>query len=146
MRLGTIRSMANARSKVRKTCLRATPFSDQFWTICMKFGKSATNFDIAAAESCPTGRRNAEPPKLPALFPCLYNYMELPASRYSDQSGQTIIIVAKPFKIRQTGDVSPSLASLARLQHAYMPAGNGKAWGRPRSLRIRLVTGAAISR
>ena len=50
-----------------------TPFSDQFWTICMWFGKSATNFDIAAAESCPTGRRTAEPPKLPALFPkCMH--------------------------------------------------------------------------
>ena len=33
----------------------------------MQFDKSATNFDIAAAESCPAGRRTAEPPKLPAL-------------------------------------------------------------------------------
>ena len=34
----------------------------------MEFGKSATNFDRPHAESCPNGRRNAEPPKLPALF------------------------------------------------------------------------------
>ena len=37
-----------------------TPFSDQLWTICMKFGKSATNFDSPPAESCPNGRRNSE--------------------------------------------------------------------------------------
>ena len=56
-----------------------TPFSDQFWTICMQFGKSATNFDIAAAESCPTGRRTAEPPKLPALFPnCMHCRLNWP--------------------------------------------------------------------
>ena len=56
-----------------------TPFSDQFWTICTEFGKSATNFDIAAAESCPTGRRTAEPPKLPALFPkCMHCRLNWP--------------------------------------------------------------------
>ena len=38
----------------------------------MEFGKNATNFDTPPAESCPNGRRNAEPPKLPALF---LNYM-----------------------------------------------------------------------
>ena len=39
----------------------------------MQFGKRATNFDIATAESCPTGRRTAETPKLPALFPkCMH--------------------------------------------------------------------------
>ena len=46
----------------------STPFYDQFWTFCMEFGKSATNFDIPAAESFPNGRRNAEPTKLPAVF------------------------------------------------------------------------------
>ena len=54
-------------------------FSDQFWTICMYFGKSATNFDIATAESCPAGRRTAEPPKLPALFPkCMHCRLNWP--------------------------------------------------------------------
>ena len=46
----------------------------------MEFGKSATNFDSPHAESCPNGRRNAEPPKLPALFPnsmhCCLNWPE----------------------------------------------------------------------
>ena len=47
----------------------------------MKFGKNATNFDSPHAESCPNGRRNAEPPKLLALFPncmhCRLNWPEL---------------------------------------------------------------------
>ena len=48
-------------------------FSDQLWTICMEFSKSATNFDSPHAESCPNGRRNTEPPKLLALFPnCMH--------------------------------------------------------------------------
>ena len=55
-------------------------FSDQIWKICMEFGKSATNFDIPTAESCPTGRRTVEPPKLPALSPkcmhCCLNWSE----------------------------------------------------------------------
>ena len=55
-------------------------FFDQLWTICMGFGKSATNFEIPAAESCPNGRRTAEPPKLPALLPrymhCRLNWPE----------------------------------------------------------------------
>ena len=56
-----------------------TPFSGQFWTICMEFGKSATNFDIPAAESCPNGRRTTVPPKLPALFPkCMNCHLNWP--------------------------------------------------------------------
>ena len=39
----------------------------------MEFGKSATNFDSSHAEACPNGSRNAESPKLPALFPnCMH--------------------------------------------------------------------------
>ena len=54
-------------------------FSDQFWTICTEFGKSATNFDIPAAESCSNGRRTAEPPKLTALFPkCMHCRLHWP--------------------------------------------------------------------
>ena len=57
----------------------STPFSDQLWTICMELGKSATNFDRPHAESCTTGRRNAEPPKLPALFPnCMHCRLNWP--------------------------------------------------------------------
>ena len=56
-----------------------SPFSDQLWTICLKFGKSATNFDSPLAESCPNGRRNDEPPKLPALFPsCMHCRLNCP--------------------------------------------------------------------
>ena len=59
-----------------------TPFSDQLWTICMEFGKSATNFDRPHAESCPNGRRNVEPPKLPALFPnCMHCGLNWPRKR-----------------------------------------------------------------
>ena len=65
-----------------------THFSDQFWTICMHFGKSAANFDIAAAESYPTGRRTDETPKLPALFPkcmhCRLNWPEKGVDRHSN--------------------------------------------------------------
>ena len=45
-----------------------TTFSDQLWTICMEFGKSATNFDSPAAESCPNGRRNEGTAELPCTF------------------------------------------------------------------------------
>ena len=56
-----------------------TPFSDQLWIICMKFGKSATNFDIPAAESCPNGRRPAEMPKLHPLLPkCMHCSLNRP--------------------------------------------------------------------
>ena len=34
----------------------------------MEFGKSATNFDRPHAESCPNGRRNAEPPTSLAII------------------------------------------------------------------------------
>ena len=45
----------------------------------MHFGKSAANFDIAAAESYPTGRRTDETPKLPALFPkCMHCRLNWP--------------------------------------------------------------------
>ena len=53
---------------------RSTPFSDQLWTICMEFGESSTNFDSPPSESGPNGRRNAGPPKLPALFPNCMHY------------------------------------------------------------------------
>ena len=53
---------------------RSTPFPDQIWTICMEFGKSATKFDRPHAESCPNVRRNADPPKLPTLFPNCMHY------------------------------------------------------------------------
>ena len=49
----------------------------------MSFGKSETNFDILAAESCQNGRRNAEPPKLPALFPnCMHCRLNWPGNVY----------------------------------------------------------------
>ena len=39
----------------------------------IEFGINATNFDSSHDESFPNGRRNAEPPKLPALFPnCMH--------------------------------------------------------------------------
>ena len=45
----------------------------------MHFGKSAANFDIAAAESYQTGRRTDETPKLPALFPkCMHCRLNWP--------------------------------------------------------------------
>ena len=40
----------------------------------MEFGKSTTKFDRPHAESCPNVRRNADPPKLPALFPTCMHY------------------------------------------------------------------------
>ena len=61
----------------------ATTFYDQFWTICMYFGKSATNFGIAAAESRRTGHRSADSPKLPALFPkCMHCRLNWPEKVY----------------------------------------------------------------
>ena len=45
----------------------------------MEFGKSATNFDVVAAESCLTGCRTAEPPKLPVLYPkCMHCRLNWP--------------------------------------------------------------------
>ena len=59
--------------------LSPTPSSDQLWTICMEFGKSVTNFDRSHAASCPNSRRNAEPPKSPALFPnCMHCRLNWP--------------------------------------------------------------------
>ena len=67
-----------------------TPFSDQFWTICMHFGKSAANFDIAAAESYPTGRRTDKTPKLPALFPkCMHCRLNWPEKGVYARPGDT---------------------------------------------------------
>ena len=49
----------------------------------MEFGKSETNFDSPHAESCPNGRRNAEPMKLPALFlNCMHCRLNWPENVY----------------------------------------------------------------
>ena len=70
---------ASHSSVVQSNVVLYYTFSDQLWTICMEFGKSATNFDSPHAESCPNGRRNAEPPKLPALFPnCMHCRLNWP--------------------------------------------------------------------
>ena len=40
---------------------------------------SATNFGNPPAQSCPNGRQNAQPPKLPALFPnCMHCRLNWP--------------------------------------------------------------------
>ena len=69
-------------------CTRYLPyytFSDQFWTICMQFGKSATNFDIAAAESCPTGRRTCRTAEIACTFSEIHALSpKLAGKRYSD--------------------------------------------------------------
>ena len=61
----------------------------------MQFCTSATDFDIAAAESCPTGHRSADPPKLPALFPkCMHyrlNWPEKGVYACAFDLGQTLI-------------------------------------------------------
>ena len=81
----------------------------------MSFGKSATNFDIAAAESCPTGRRTAKPPKLPALFPkcmhCRLNWPEkgvdLPALRLHPECSSHRLMLCKAMDCQNTtGGVS----------------------------------------
>ena len=71
-----------------------TPFSDQLWTICMEFSKSATNFDSPHAESCPNGRRNAEPPKLPALFPnCMHCRLNWPGKGVDEKICLSMFLV-----------------------------------------------------
>ena len=53
-----------------------TPFSNQICTICMEFGKNATNFDSPHAEIRIIPER---PPKLPALFPnCMHCRLNWP--------------------------------------------------------------------
>ena len=64
-----------------------TPFSNQLQTTCMEFGKNATDFNSSTAESCPNGRRNAEPPKLTALFSnCMHCRLNWPKNVYMHQS------------------------------------------------------------
>ena len=40
-------------TRVVRNRTTSTPFADQFWTICIEFVKSTTNFDNPLAESCP---------------------------------------------------------------------------------------------
>ena len=81
-----------------------TPFSDQFWTICMHFGKSAANFDIAAAESYPTGRRTDGTPKLPALFPkCMHCRLNWPEKGVVSPTGTACRAVPCSFQQRRSG-------------------------------------------
>ena len=80
-------------------------FFNQVWTICMEFGKSATYFDSQHAESCPYGRRNTEPSKLPALFlnfmHCHLDWPEKGSSHY-------------PTTLNSDGKVSITCAAMPR--------------------------------
>ena len=59
----------------------------------MEFGKSVTKLDRPHAESCPNVRRNADPPKLPALFPnCMCRQFRRPLGH--DSAGGLSKLVA----------------------------------------------------